>query len=48
MTELLNGVDQLDRVGEEGAVVAYDLELDPVGLERLTGELRGAGRVAGG
>ena len=44
----LGGVEQLDRVGEEGAVVADHLELDPVGLEGLAGELGGADRVAGG
>ena len=46
--ELLGGVDELDRVGEEGAVVADHLELDPVGLEGLAGELGGADGVAGG
>ena len=37
---------QLRGVGEQGAVVADHLELHPVGLERLAGELRGADRVA--
>ncbi len=46
--ERLGGVEQLDRVRVEGAVVADHLELDPVGLERLAGELGGADRVAGG
>ena len=40
--------EQLDRVRVEGAVVADHLELDPVGLERLAGEVGGADRVAGG
>ncbi len=33
--ERLGGVEQLDRVGQERAVVADHLELHPVGLERL-------------
>ena len=44
----LGGVEQLDRVGVEGAVVADHLELDPVGLEGLAGEPRGADGVARG
>ena len=44
----LGGVEQLDRVGQQRAVVADHLELDPVGLERLAGELRGADGVARG
>ena len=50
--ERLGGVEQLGRVGQQRAVVADHLELDPVGLEGLAGELRGAhgvtGRVATG
>ena len=44
--QCLGRLDQLDRVGEEGAVVADHLELDPVGLERLARETGGAHRVA--
>ena len=44
----LGGVEQLDRIRVEGAVVADYLELDPVGLEGLAGEAGGADRVAGG
>ena len=47
-TSCLGGVEQLDRVRVEGAVVADHLELDPLGLEGLAGELGGADRVAGG
>ena len=39
--ELLGGVQQLDRVGQQGALVGDDLELDQVGLERLAGQPRG-------
>ena len=50
--ELLGRQQQLGRVGQQRALVADDLELDPVGLERLAGQLRGehgvAGRVAAG
>ena len=46
--ELLGGEQQLGRVGQQRAVVADDLELDPVGLERLAGELGRHDRVAGG
>ena len=46
--QLLGRVDQLDRVGQQRALVGDDLELDPVGLERLAGELGGEHRVAGG
>ena len=46
--ELLGGRQQLGRVGQQRALVADDLELDPVGLERLAGELRGEDRVARG
>src|ERR1700742_1468216 len=35
--ELLGGRDELDRIGEERAVVADHLELDPVGPEGLAG-----------
>ena len=37
--ELLGGDQQLGRVGQQRALVADDLELDPVGRERLAGEL---------
>ena len=37
---------QLDRVGQERLVVSDDLELDPVGVERLTAELGGRGHPA--
>ena len=37
--ELLGGLQQLGRVGQQRAVVADHLELDPVGLERLAGQL---------
>ena len=43
----LGRLDQLDRIREEGAVVADHLELHPVGLERLPGELRRPDRVPG-
>ena len=46
--ELLGGLEQRGRVGQQRALVADDLELDPVGLERLAGELRGQHGVAGG
>ena len=46
--QLLGCGDQLDGVGEEGAVVADDLELHPVGLERLPGQLGGEHRLGGG
>ena len=46
--ERLGGGDELDGVGQQRAVVADHLELDPVGLERLARELRGDDRVAGG
>ena len=46
--ELLGGGEQLGRVGQQRALVADDLELDPVGLERLAGELGGRDRVARG
>src|SRR3954452_24926505 len=36
--ELLGGVEELDRVGEESAVVADHLELYPLGLEGLAGQ----------
>ena len=44
----LGGRDELDGVGKQGPVVADHLELDPVGRERLPGELRGDDRVASG
>ena len=44
--ELLGGLEQRRRVGQQRALVADHLELDPVGLERLAGELRGEHRVA--
>ena len=46
--ELLGGDQQLGRVGQQRALVADHLELDPVGLERLARELRGHDRVARG
>ena len=46
--QLLGGVEQLDRVGQQGALVGHHLELHPVGLERLAPQLGGAHRVAGG
>ena len=46
--ELLGGGHELDRIGQQRAVVADHLELDPVGRERLPGQVRGADRVAGG
>ena len=39
--ERLGGQQQLGRVGQQRALVADHLELDPVGLERLARELRG-------
>ena len=44
----LGGVAELDRVREQGPVVADDLELDPVGVEGLPGQLGRAHGVAGG
>jgi hypothetical protein len=46
--ELLGGLEQRGRVGQQRVLVADHLELDPVGLERLAGELGGEDRVAGG
>ena len=46
--ELLGGLEQRGRVGQQRVLVADHLELDPVGLERLAGELGGQDRVAGG
>ena len=46
--ELLGGLEQRGRVGQQRVLVADHLELDPVGLERLAGELGGQHRVAGG
>ena len=50
--QLLGRLEQLGRVGQQRAVVADHLELDPVGLERLARQLRGrdglARRVAAG
>jgi hypothetical protein len=46
--ERLGGLEQLRGVGEQGAVVADDLELDPVGLKRLAREPGRGHRVAGG
>ena len=37
--ELLGRLEQRGRVGQQRALVADHLELDPVGLERLAGEL---------
>ena len=45
--ELLGRQQQLGRVGQQRALVADDLELDPVGLERLAGQPRGDDGVAG-
>ena len=42
------GVEQLDRVRVERAVVADHLQLDPIGVEGLPSELCGANGVAGG
>ena len=52
-TRRLGGVEQFDRVGQQGDLVGDDLELDPVRLQRLAGELGGqhgvgAGVAAGG
>ena len=44
----LRGLEQLGRVGQQRAVVADHLELDPVGAERLAREPRGGDRLAGG
>ena len=44
--ELLGGEQQLGRVGQQRALVADDLELDPVGLERLARQPRGDDGVA--
>jgi hypothetical protein len=44
----LGGVAELDRVRQQGPVVADDLELDPVGGERLPGQPGRAHGVAGG
>ena len=46
--ELLGGGEQLRRVGQQRALVADHLELDPVGLQRLARELRGQHGVARG
>ena len=46
--ELLGRLEQRGRVGQQRALVADHLELDPVGLERLAGELGGEHRVARG
>ena len=45
--ELLGGEQQLRRVGQQRALVADDLELDPVGRERLARQLRGERRRRG-
>ena len=37
--ELLRGAQQLGRVRQQRVLVADHLELDPVGLERLAGQL---------
>ena len=44
--ELLGRLEQRGRVGQQRALVADHLELDPVGLERLARELRGEHGVA--
>ena len=44
--ELLGRLEQRGRVGQQRALVADHLELDPVGLERLAGELGGEDGVA--
>ena len=46
--ELLGGGEQLDRVGQEGPLVADHLELDPVGRERLAGESGRQDGIPGG
>ena len=46
--ELLGRLQQRGRVGQQRALVADHLELDPARLERLAGELRGEHRVARG
>ena len=46
--QLLGRVEQLDRVGQQGALVGDHLELDPVGLQRLAGQLGGQHGLAGG
>src|SRR5579875_65711 len=46
--QLLSRVHQLDRVGQEGALVAYYLQLDPVRGQGLSCQLRSEDRVACG
>jgi hypothetical protein len=46
--EALGGVEQLDRVGQQGVLVGDHLQLDPVCLQRLAREVRGEHRVARG
>src|SRR5690606_32119421 len=46
--EGLGGVEELDRVGQQGVLVADDLEFDPVGAERLAGQAGGADGLFGG
>ena len=45
--QLLCGPDQFDGIGQQRALVGDDLELDPVGLQRLAGQLRGEHRLGG-
>ena len=46
--QLLGRGQQLDGIGQQGPVVADDLELDPLGLEGLPGQLGREHRLAGG
>ena len=41
-TELLGGVEQLDRFRQQRSLVGHDLQLDPIGLQRLPGQLGSA------
>ena len=45
--QLLGRVQQLDRVGQQGALVGDHLELDQVGLQRLAGQPGGQHRLGG-
>ena len=45
--ELLGGVDELEDVGEQRALVGHDLELHPASLQRLADEPCGEDRLRG-
>ena len=46
--QLLRRIEQLHPVGQQRPVVADDLELDPIGLQRLAGQLGGQDGVGRG